>query len=290
MGLTIICPGSCFRGRVRKLVVVLTGTLLIFSIAAGAAWPDSPAGPGREVRNPLAGDPEAIRQGRVIFRFGCIFCHGLEANGGTRGPDLTRGRWTHGSSDAAIFQNIDEGVPGTAMPATVLAEDEIWSVVAYLRTLSAASPTPIRGNREAGERIFFGSGACSKCHMVNGKGGRLGPGLSHIAAARGTKYLIESIRDPNKQITIRHPNWQVTVGYETVSVLTQDGRRITGVRRNEDSFSIQIMDQREQIHRFLKKDLREVIYEPGSLMPEYTEQILSDEELQDLLAYLDSLR
>ena len=286
MGLT----NGGFCARVRKLVVVLTATLLAFSIVAGAAQPNPPAGPAREVKNPLAGDPEAVRQGRVIFRFGCIFCHGLEANGGTRGPDLTRGRWTHGSSDAAIFQNIDEGVPGTAMPATVLAEDEIWSVVAYLRTLSAASATPITGSREAGERIFFGSGACSQCHMVNGKGGRLGPGLSNIARARGIQYLIESIRDPNKQITIRHPNWQVAVGYATVSVLTKDGRSITGVRRNEDSFSIQIMDRREEIHRFLKKDLREVIYEPGSLMPEYTDEILSDEQLQDLLAYLDSLR
>ena len=103
---------SCFRASVRKLVVVLAVILLTFSITAGAAWPGSPAGPEREIKNPLAGDPEAIRQGRVIFRFACIFCHGLGASGGTRGPDLTRGRWTHGSSDAAIFQNIDEGVPG----------------------------------------------------------------------------------------------------------------------------------------------------------------------------------
>ncbi len=284
MGLTT----SCFRARVRKLVVVLTVTLLTFSITAEAAWPDSPAGPEREVRNPLAGDPEAIQHGRASFRHFCSFCHGLEATRGTRGPDLTRGRWTHGSSDAAIFRTISEGVPGTAMPATVMTEDEVWAIITYLRSLSAGSATPVRGNRKEGERIFFGSGGCSQCHMVNGKGGRLGPSLSRIAASRGTQHLIESIRDPNKQITNR--DWMVAEGYETVRVVTKDGRRISGVRCNEDNFSIQLMDRHEQIHLFLKKDLQEVIHERGSLMPEYSEQMLNEAELQDLLAYLDSLQ
>jgi cytochrome c oxidase cbb3-type subunit 3 len=279
-----------FCGRARKLVLVLAATLFTFSITAGAAQPSSLAGPEKEVQNPLAGDPEAIQVGRSNFRMKCSICHGVEASGGSRGPDLTRRRWTHGSSDAAIFRTINEGVPGTEMPGTVLAADEVWAIIAYLRSLSPASAMPIRGNREAGEQIFFGSGACSRCHMVNGRGGRLGPSLSRIAASRGTQYLIESIRDPNKQITIRNAAWEVTSGYETVRVVTQDGRRITGVLRNEDSFSIQFMDQREEIHTFLKKDLREVAYEQRSLMPEYTEQLLSDEELQNLLAYLDSLR
>ena len=157
-------------------------------------------------------------------------------------------------------------------------------------TLSAASAAPIKGDREAGKRIFFGSGICSQCHMVNGKGGRLGPDLSRIGAARRTQQLAESIRDPNKEITMRNPLQEVTLGYQTVRVVTNDGRRITGVRRNEDIFSIQLMDQREQIHLFLKKDLREVVHERRSLMPEYTEQMLRDKELQNLLAYLDSLR
>ena len=279
-----------FCGRARKLVLMQAVALFMFSVTVGAAPPSSPAGPGKEVQNPLAGNPEAIQVGRGNFRMKCSICHGVEASGGTRGPDLTRGRWTHGSSDAAIFRTINDGVPGTEMPGAVLAADEGWAIITYLRSLSPASATPIRGNREAGEQIFFGSGACSRCHMVNGKGGRLGPGLSHISSSRGTQYLIESIRDPNKQITIRNAAWEVTSGYETVRVVTKDGRRITGVRRNEDSFSIQLMDQREEIHTFLKKDLREVAYEQRSLMPEYTEQLLSDEELQNLLAYLDSLR
>ena len=279
-------------GPSRRLLVVLAVTLFTFSITAGAARPNSPAGLGEEVQNPLAGDPEAIQQGRVLFRFSCSHCHGLGASGGPRGPDLTTGRWTHGGSDTAIFRTISQGRPGTEMPSNdaFLVEEEVWSVVAYLRSLSAASAPPIQGDREAGERIFFGSGACSQCHMVHGKGGRLGPDLSRIGATRRTQHLAESIRDPNKEITVRNPLMEVTSGYQTVRVVTQDGRHITGVRRNEDSFSIQLMDQREQIHLLLKKDLLGLVHERKSLMPEYTEQVLDNEELQNLLAYLDSLR
>ncbi len=284
--------GGGFCGRSENLVAVLAVTLLGLSLTAGAARPSAPAGPEKEIKNPVAGNPEAIQQGRMVFRFSCSICHGLGATGGMRGPDLTRGRWAHGGSDAAIFRTINEGIPGTEMPGGegFLLEEQVWSVIAYLRSLSAASVSPIEGDREAGERTFFGSSACSRCHMVNGKGGRLGPDLSRIGAARRIQHLAESIRDPNKEVTVRDPFTGTIVGYQTLRVVTKDGRRITGVRRNEDTFSIQLLDQREEIHMFLKKDLREVIYEKRSLMPKYTEQILSDKELQNLLAYLDGLR
>ena len=280
-----------FCGQARTLVLALPVLLFAFLSPASAAQGTAAAAQEKEVKNPVAGDPAAIHQGKATFRVFCSMCHGLGATGGMRGPDLTRERWTHGSSDAAIFRTIREGVPGTEMLENgLLLEEEVWSVVAYLRSLSAASAAPVEGNHEAGERIFFGSGICSQCHMVNGKGGRLGPDLSRIGAARHPQHLAESIRDPKKEVTVRSILMEVTFGYQTVSVVTKGGRRITGVRRNEDSFSIQLMDQREEIHLLLKKDLREVIYERRSLMPEYTEQILSDKELQNLLAYLDRLR
>ena len=279
-----------FCGQARTLLT-LPVLLFAFLSPASAAQGTTAAAPGKEVKDPMAGDPVAIHQGKATFRMFCSMCHGLDASGGSRGPDLTAGRWTHGSSAAAVFRTIREGVPGTDMPENGnLLEEEVWSIVAYLRSLSAASAAPVEGNREAGERIFFGSGICSQCHMVNGKGGRLGPDLSRIGAARRPQHLAESIRDPNKEVTVRNPFTEVTLGYQTVRVVTKGGRRITGVRRNEDSFSIQLMDQREEIHLLLMKDLREVIYERRSLMPEYTEQMLSDKELQNLLAYLDRLR
>src|SRR5438093_9383922 len=104
---------------------------------------------GEAVRNPLTGDPKAVTQGAVLFRQECVFCHGVAARGGMRGPDLTTGSWSHGGSDAELARTISAGVPGTAMLPNQLTVDEIWQVVAYLRTLqqpvAATSGDPKHG-------------------------------------------------------------------------------------------------------------------------------------------------
>src|SRR5580700_829260 len=110
-------------------------------------------------KNPLTGDPSAIKEGSSLFRANCSPCHGLNAGGGGRGPDLRSGLWVHGSSDAAIFRTITQGVPGTEMPANPFEDSEIWALVAYLRSVSAATKTPVAGDFAQGERLFFGKGA-----------------------------------------------------------------------------------------------------------------------------------
>ena len=73
-------------------------------------------------------------------------------------------------------------------------------------------------------------------------------------------------------------------------MVTSDGKRITGVRKNEDTFSVQLMSADEQLHLFLKKELQEVREETGSLMPGYNRRMLSDKDLEDLVAYMSGLR
>ena len=236
-----------------------------------------------EVQNPFAGDPGAVIQGRSVFRMVCSVCHGVDGQGGGRGPDLTLGRWEHGDSDAALFRTVEQGVPGTEMPSYLFGDNdrEIWMIVSFLRTLGAGSLPPVSGDREAGEKIFFVKSNCSQCHMVRGKGGRFGPDLSRVGSTRSSDYLAESIREPGKKFPRQ---------YQTVSVVTRDGKRITGVRKNEDTFSLQLMSADEQLHLFLKRDLEEVISESYSLMPAYDRKMLSDQDLKDVVAYLDGLR
>jgi alcohol dehydrogenase (cytochrome c) len=258
----------------RARLVTLLGAVGLFVVVAAAPQDE-------QRKNPVAGKPEAIAEGRVMFRLECSYCHGVNARGGDRGPDLTTGRWVHGDSDDALFTTISEGVSGTEMPANDLRDDEIWSIVSYLRSLNVAPAEPVRGNARAGEELFFGEGTCSKCHVVNGRGGRLGPDLSRIGAARPPASLAENIRVPAKD---------VLAGYETVVAITKNDTRIVGVRRNEDTFTVQLMDQDEKLHLLSKDDLREVSYPNVSLMPDYPEALLSESRLQDLIAYLDSLR
>jgi cytochrome c oxidase cbb3-type subunit III len=251
-------------------------------------------GQDKEIKNPLTGDPSAIKEGASLFRANCSPCHGLNAGGGGRGPDLRAGLWVHGSSDGAIFRTITEGVPGTEMPANPFEDSEIWALVAYLRSVSAGTKTPVAGDVAQGERIFFIKGACAQCHMVKGRGGRLGPELTRVGAARSVAYLTESIREPDKDLSLApsDPNnhYGIPAEYDTVTAVTQAGERVIGVAKNEDAFSLQLLGQDDKLHLFLKKDLREVIHERRSLMPAYPESRLSNQELQNLLAYLTSLR
>jgi cytochrome c oxidase cbb3-type subunit 3 len=244
--------------------------------------------------NPLAGNPAAIQEGASLFRANCSPCHGLNAQGGGRGPDLTAGRWVHGSSDADIFRTITRGVPGTEMPANGFDDSETWAILAYLRSLAPAKSETVSGDSANGEKVFWGTGGCSTCHMVQGRGGVLGPDLSHVGEARSVPYLIDSIREPSKELTsgTLDPNnhYGLPLVYDTVTVVTRDGHKIVGVAKNEDTFSLQLLDTNQQLQFFLKKNLKEVIHERKSLMPAYSETMLKPAELQDLVAYLTGLR
>jgi putative heme-binding domain-containing protein len=240
-------------------------------------------------RNPFAGDPNAVTQGAVLFRQECVFCHGVAARGGVRGPDLTTGSWSHGGADADLARTISAGVPGTAMPPNQLTADEIWQIVNYLRTLQqpVAATT---GDRQRGESLFFGTARCSSCHIVNGRGGLLGPELSTVGSARSRAYIVESIREPSRQLTKNLVFGDISLKYDTVTAVTADGRTIVGVPMNEDTFTVQLMDTSERVHSLEKKSLKSLRHEDRSLMPSYDTSRLSNSDLDDLVAYLQSLR
>jgi cytochrome c oxidase cbb3-type subunit III len=246
------------------------------------------------VTNPVAGNARAIQEGASLFRANCSPCHGLNAQGGGRGPDLTAGRWVHGSTDADLFRTVTRGVPGTEMPANALDDSEIWAILAYVRSLAPAKSEAVSGDPAKGKKIFWETAGCSTCHMVQGRGGVLGPDLSRVGEARSVNYLIDSIRRPSKELSagMLDPNnhYGLPLVYDTVTVVTADGHKIVGVARNEDTFSLQLIDTSQQLQVFLKKNLREVIHERKSLMPAYSEDMLKATELQDLVAYLEGLR
>src|SRR5438067_13791625 len=111
------------RVRLTLAAALVGGAALHLSAQAAA--------PAADQRNPLAGDASAIRSGAVLFRQECVFCHGVGARGGMRGPDLTTGSWNHGGADPDLARTIADGVPGTAMPPHKLNTDEIWQLVPY---------------------------------------------------------------------------------------------------------------------------------------------------------------
>jgi cytochrome c oxidase cbb3-type subunit III len=235
---------------------------------------------GRPTKNPYEGKSEAISNGGAMFRTRCAGCHGPDAHG-YLGPDLT-GFWAAGGTDDRMFDIVRKGVPGTEMiaadPMRVLDRD-IWQVMAYIRTLNAVPLTAPTGDAANGAQIFRAN--CSSCHTVNARGGELGPDLSRIGSARPRAGL---------QGKLRGTTTFIRPGYEPVTLVTRSGERIRGVKKNEDEFSIQIMDMRERLQGYLKDNLAEYRVEKQSVMPVYGPDRLNDRDLNDLLQYLAGLR
>ncbi len=248
-----------------------------------------------QVRNPLAGNPQAAKAGAFEFRINCALCHGLGAKGGGRGPDLTRANKRHGNTDADLFRNISQGIPGTVMPANGtngqgvgMTDEEIWQIIAYLRSIEVKAPAKSIGNAAHGKELFFGDANCSSCHMVQGQGGRVGPDLTSVGTSRTVDALIESVRNPSRRLAwgLTEPTKEFAQQYETVTVVTADGQEIKGVTLNEDNFTLQMMDTAEHLHLLEKEKLKSIHKSRQSVMPIYNPSLLSDRDLHDIVAYL----
>ena len=229
-----------------------------------------------EQRNPFESDEVAIRTGSQLFAARCADCHGPDAKG-RLGPDLTR-RWARGESDESAFNIVRRGVPGSSMPPSTAADNEIWAIVAHLRSISVMPRLETTGDPDRGIALF--GEECAGCHQVAGKGGALGPDLTAIGATRSRESLTTSIRDPSASVAL---------GFRAVA-LRSHGERVEGVVKGEYAFSLQVVTVDGALRAFRKQDLSELTRRTESLMPVFDAARLGDAALEDLLAYLGTLR
>lgn len=221
-----------------------------------------------------------IDAGGRLYRANCAICHGLDGSGG-RGTNLTTGVYRRGSSDEDLFKSIANGVPGTEMPPFTLEGRQTFQLITFLRSLAERKDEPKTvGDAARGRVVFEGKGGCYACHMVKGKGSRLGPDLSDTGLRWSPGQLERAILRPDEQVAPR---------YWYAQALTRDGRKFYGVRLNEDTHSVQLLDSGENLVSLLKADLRGYEIIRRSTMPSY-EGRLSRGEVNDLIAWLASLR
>jgi putative heme-binding domain-containing protein len=181
-------------------------------------------------------------------------------------------------SDAGIFEAIKNGIAGSAMPASGLQTFETWKIVAYIRSLRAtASDAFVAGDVVRGERIFWEKGRCGTCHMIRGRGGISGPDLSNVGGER----TLAAIRD-----SLAKRKLQIPRGYQPVEVITVDGRKLTGIAKNDNNFSLQLLDSQDRLQLLTSEEWTKVTYQAQSLMPNNYGMALQSSELQDLLAFL----
>jgi len=177
---------------------------------------------------------------------------------------------------------------GTNGQGVGMTDEEIWQIITYLRSIQVKAPLKNLGNAAHGKQLFYGDANCSTCHMVEGKGGRVGPDLTSVGVSRTVESLVESVRKPSQRLAwgLTEPTKEFAQRYETVTVVTPDGEEIKGVTLNEDSFSLQLMDTAERIHLLEKDKLRSITRSRQSLMPAYNTDTLSNHDLSDSIAYL----
>ena len=230
---------------------------------------------------PSDAQSDEAAQGKKIYVNQCALCHGIGGAGG-KGPALNQPKLARADSEAALVGLIRAGVPNSEMPGFwQLNNKEVQQLVAYVRSLGQVQAAVLTGDASRGKALYETKGNCAACHVVRGVGGVAGPELTEIGARRSAAYLREALLDPGAAV----PD-----DYLVVRVTTADKQTMRGVRVNEDPFTIQLRDARQRFHSFRKAALTEIKKEFGvSLMPGYKDSFTTA-ELDDLVAYLASLR
>lgn len=264
---------NLLASRVLYLTLISTLSCLLSTLPASA-----------EDAGNLYNTPFDVNAGERYFERQCSRCHGFDAKGNdeTGAPDIT-GRLSRASTDVGIFNILRDGIAGTAMlpVAADLPDSQVWQLVTYIGSLSTdPANVDLPGSEAGGGALFTGSADCDSCHMVNGQGGRHGPDLSRVGERRDPEELVSDLISPHTDVA---PRWW------TLRVTSPDGTVTEGLRMNEDSFSLRIMDADANLWSFAKSQIQSYTRVEESTMPSYA-QTLSESEIDDLVAYLFSLR
>lgn len=216
---------------------------------------------------------------RAVFENVCASCHGLDAQGGERGPDIVSRPEVVGKTDAELVKILREGKISEGMPSFAsYGRAELAAIVTYLRALQGRNrETPLPGDPSRGRNLFFGKAKCADCHMVSGQGGFFARDLTASAARMTPDEVRAAIVNPNKDLDPR---------LGLVTVMLADSTVLSGLARNEDNFSLQLQTPDGTFHLLNKSDIRALTYAGRSPMPEGYDSTLSSSELNDVVSYL----
>lgn len=240
---------------------------MLAELILGAALAQAPAG----------GAPPAPN-GEQLYLENCAECHGPEGDG-VADVDLGHGRFRRAATDPELVGIVLRGIPNTAMPPNNFTEAQAVAIVAFLRA-KAARAAAGAGDAASGRAIFMNKGNCVSCHRVSGVGARLGPDLSDVGRLRHSTDIERAIVDPDSTIVPSN---------RFVKLVTREGVTVTGRLLNQDIFTVQLLDSKEQLRSFARADLREFAFIDKSPMPSYRGK-LSGQEITDLVSYLVSLQ
>jgi putative heme-binding domain-containing protein len=221
-----------------------------------------------------------IQAGSVVYALQCSQCHGPTGDQ-VGGIDLRSGRFRNNvTNDDDLRRIITNGIPNTSMPGRKLAPAELTGVIAYIRNMRDFNTTVVKLGDSGRGRTLFAENGCGNCHRISGNGSRVASDLSEIGSSRSPAAIQQALLDPSSMMMpINRP----------VRVVTKDGRTINGRRLNEDTFTIQLLTDKEELLTVEKSDLKEFNILKAASMPSFKDK-LGPQQLADVVAYLASLR
>jgi putative heme-binding domain-containing protein len=221
-----------------------------------------------------------IAYGSQLYAAQCATCHGADG-AGVGSVNLRSGQFRRVTTDQELQRLISNGIPGAGMPPFKFDSSQLTGLVAFIRNMNTFDSAAVKlGDPSRGRAVFEGKGGCLKCHSVNDKGSSAGPDLSDIGANRAPSALERHVVDPTgSMMPINRP----------VKAVTRAGKVYNGRRLNEDTYSVQLIDEQERLVSLLKSDLREYQILTTSPMPSFKDKLSAD-ELADVIAYLLSLK
>ena len=221
-----------------------------------------------------------IQYGAQIFASQCTACHGTSGDL-IPGVNFRAGIFKRVVSDNDLRATITTGVPGTEMRPFAFGASELTGIVSYLRNMNSADAKgALIGNVGRGKELFNGAGNCESCHAINGMGPRVAPDLGDVGALRTADLLHRKLVDPADNLLPVN---------RSVHAVTKDGKTVDGRRLNEDTYTVQLVDEHERLVSLNKSDLSEFTVLKTTPMPSYKDKF-SAQELADVEAYLLSLK
>ncbi len=217
--------------------------------------------------------------GMQVYGEACVVCHGPDGDV-VDGVNFRTGQFRSAASDPDLMRIIAAGIPDTAMPPGDYSASELTGLVAYLRTMGDFDPGDVTVGDAARGEALYGASDCAGCHRIGRAGARTAPDLSDIGAVRTAGSLAESLVDPTSAMLPRN---------RSIRAVGNDGAVYSGRRLNEDTYTVQIIDENERLVSLVKDDLSEYTVITTSPMPSYAET-LTEQERADVLAFLLTLR
>jgi cytochrome c oxidase cbb3-type subunit III len=214
--------------------------------------------------------------GKNIFEAKCATCHGLDGLGGEHAPDIIRRPAVETLSDQALLDLIHDGIQEEGMPSFAgLGREGGEAVVTYIRFLQGKSAADSAlGDPVRGKELFFGKAGCSACHQIGDRGQFAARDLAGFAQDHPGNEIRDAILRPSEEQE------------ETASVVGRDGRKFSGMIRNEDNASLQLQDGDGRFYLLMKSSLVSVQRKAEDPMPVDYGHRLGGAEIDDLVSYI----